>query len=88
MAIIFWLYFHFPLILYPRTRGVAESAAQRSSTTWAMGRVVYGESDSYPGLPRWILLSSGELPLAGPFLLAVLGTCRSRIFCDRLPSII
>ena len=81
--LFFGLYFHFPLILYPRTRVVAESAAQRSSTTWAMGRVVYGESFFLPGPPQvdttlqWGAASGRSLSPGSPWNLPLQNLLRS-----------
>ena len=82
MSVIFGLSF-ISLLYYIAARGGAENAAQKiiDDLDHRPGRV--GRVRFLPGPPGWIVLSSGEPPLAGPFLLAVLGNCCSRIFCHR-----
>ena len=83
LCLLFLASVSFPSYIISPHAGGAENAAQKiiDDLDHRPGRV--GRVRFLPGPPGWIVLSSGEPPLAGPFLLAVLGNCCSRIFCHR-----
>ena len=83
LCLLFLASVSFPSYIISPHAGGAENAAQKIIDDLGDGPGRVGRVQFLPGPPGWIVLSSGEPPLAGPFLLAVLGTCCSRIFCHR-----